>query len=284
MNEHIRVQVLSPKEVVMLKQIRCTALVVAGVAGSFLIADGAFAQLGMSGGTSSTGSFGTRTLGGTSTSANRTGRSAGASNSATGQGATGQAAAGAGALSAGAPTGERYVRGNQKGNFVGADTGDGATNSYSGMAGGAGGAAGNMGNMMQAFRQQNQQNKGAQNQQQNKLKVRTPFRVDYMVQPSLTTTFTSRMQTRYSNLPALKGKGSIEPVLEGDTLVLRGSVESAAARQLAEDLLSLEPGVNQVRNELEIVQPGSAPSPVSVGAPEYAEPSAPTRVSRPLER
>ncbi|WP_390844824.1 BON domain-containing protein [Anatilimnocola floriformis] len=92
------------------------------------------------------------------------------------------------------------------------------------------------------------------------------------------------MQTRYSNLPALKGKGNIEPVLEGDVLVLRGSVESAADRQLAEDLLSLEPGVNQVRNELVIGQPASAPVPVSLVVPATAAPSAPKIASRPLER
>lgn len=274
----------------MLTQFRRTALMIAGVAGLFFIADVASAQFSM-GGNTSTGSFGSRTLGG-STSSNRTGRSTGASNSGslngiTGQngqnGQTGQNGQG-GAL--GATGSERYIRGNRNGSFVGADTGDGATNSYSGMAGGAnggmGGLGGMMGNqmMMQAFRQ-GAQNQNQGNKQQQKLTVRTPFKVDYMSQPALTTTFTARMQTRYSNLPALQGKAKIEPVLEGDVLVLRGQVESAAARKLAEDLLSLEPGVGQVRNELVIAQPAAVP--VSVSAPA-AEPSAPRRVSRPLER
>jgi hypothetical protein len=264
----------------MLKQIRWTALTLAGLAGTFsVLADSANAQ-----GTTTQSSFGTRTLGG-SASSNRTGQgSTSGTNSTNGQGGTGTGTM-AGALGTGAPTGERYVRGNRNGAFVGSDTGDGASNSYSQQAGGAGGLGGAMGNqmMMQAFRQSQQQNQAGK-QQQTKLAVRTPFRVDFMAQPQLTTTFTARMQTRYLNLPALKGKGSIEPVLEGDTLVLRGRVESAADRKLVEDLLSLEPGVNQVRNELEIVQSASAPVPVSVESPVSAEPLAPKRVSRPVER
>lgn len=277
----------------MLKNIRWTALTLAGLAGTLSVyVDSASAQFSSSGNTG-TSAFGSRTLGG-STSSNRTGRSTGASNSGSLNGLSGAGASGtgttAGAMGTGAPTGERFVRGNRQGAFVGADTGDGAANSYSGaaggMAGGLGGLGGGMGNqmMMQAFRQSQQGQNQAGKQQQNKLTVRTPFKVDFMPQPQLTTTFTSRMQTRFLNLPALKGKGSIEPVLEGDTLVLRGRVESAADRQLAEDLLSLEPGVSQVRNELEIVQSASAPVPVSAVAPASAEPLAPKRVSRPLER
>lgn len=272
----------------MLKQIRYTILSLAGCGLACLSLDSASAQFSMGGssmgGTSSMGgmsgstgtsAFGSRTLGG-GTSSNRTGRSTGASNPLTGQ--SGQQGVGTGA-----PTGERYLRGNQ-GRFVGADSSDGALNSYSQQAmGGMNGGLGNMmGNqmMMQAFRQSQQQNQQGKNQQ-NKLAVRTPFRVDSMAQPALTTTFTSRMQTRFANLPALKGRASIEPVLQGDTLVLRGSVESAAERQLVEDLLSLEPGVGPVRNELAIVQREPA---IPVSIPASVEPSAPKRESRPLER
>lgn len=282
----------------MSTRIRWTCLMLASLFWAGLLVADASAQFSM-GGNTSTGSFGSRTLGG-STSSNRTGRSTGASNSGSLTGLSGQGGQGAagGALSAGAPTGERYVRGNRNGAFVGADTGDGASNSYSGMTGGAGGlGAGGMGGlggmmgnqmMMQAFRQTQQQNQG-RNQQNNKLQVRVPFKVDSLSAPPLTTTFTSRMTLRYANLPALAGKGRIAMVMEGDTLVLQGQVQSAADRQLAEDLLSLEPGVNLVRNELEIVQ-SELPSPVSTNsatspaAPASFEQLAPTRVSQPLER
>src|SRR5688572_13057587 len=96
------------------------------------------------GGTTGTSAFGTRTLGGSST-ANRTGRSTGASNSplansGIGQsqsGGQGQGAAGPGTSGNTVTGSERYVRGNQKGSFVGADSSD-ATNPFSQAA--AGGA------------------------------------------------------------------------------------------------------------------------------------------------
>lgn len=284
----------------MSTRIRWTCLTLASLFWAGLLVADASAQFSMGGNTSS-GSFGSRTLGGSSSS-NRTGRSTGASNSGSltglsGQGGQGAQGATGGALSAGAPTGERYVRGNRNGAFVGADTGDGAANSYSGMAGGAGGAGGlggaggMMGNqmMMQAFRQTQQQGQNQGRNQQNKQQVRIPFKVDSLSAPPLTTTFTSRMTLRYANLPALAGKGRIAMVMEGDTLVLQGQVQTAADRKLAEDLLSLEPGVNQVRNELEIAQ-SELPTPVSrsaatsPAAPASFEQLVPTRASQPLER
>jgi hypothetical protein len=263
------------------------------------------------GGTNTTSSFGSRTLGGTN-SANRTGRSTGASNSplSAQQGNALSGANGGQGQGQGASTvvgGERFVRGNRQGAFVGADSSE-ATNSYSqqgaaglgamgGLGGMGGGLGGMMGNqmMMQAFRQSTQQNQTGRNQQQNsKNQLRPTFKVGFETGPSLTTTFTARQQSRYTNLPALKGKGNIEVLMEGDTLVLRGQVASAGDRKLAEDLLSLEPEVSQVRNELEIVPPASSPpelnpparsQPVgSLGAGSSGEASAPRRASRPLER
>ena len=100
----------------MLKQIRWTALTLAGLAGTFSVfADAANAQFSSSGNTG-TSAFGSRTLGG-STSSNRTGRSTGAANSGSLNGLSGAGASGtgttAGAMGTGAPTGERYVRGNR---------------------------------------------------------------------------------------------------------------------------------------------------------------------------
>lgn len=291
---------VSGRMTIMLKSIRWTALTLCGCAGFFALAEqSARAQFGSSGQTSSS-AFGSRTLGGSS-SANRTGRSTGASNSGSLNGlsgAGGQGQQGAG-ISAGAPTGERFVRGNRApGSFVGADTGDGALNSYSAQAGGAGGLGGLMGNqmMMQAFRQSQGQTQN-QNKQNAKTTLRTAFKVGFESAPVTTSAFTSQLQVRYANLPALMGKSRIEAVMEGDTLVLRGQVQSAAEMELAEDLLSLEPGVGPVRNELEIVRSLSAPqpeTPVSVNSTgfdsvnsesaESAAPSAPKSVSRPLER
>jgi hypothetical protein len=301
----------------MRSQIRFTKLaawgVVLGVAlGSLPLASAQ--QMGS--GTTSTSAFGSRTLGGSST-ANRTGRSTGASNSSNSLSGVGGAAQGAGGTGTGTGTtptgGERYVRGNRQGAFVGADSSE-ASNSYSqavaggqGAMGGMGGLGGGMGNqmMMQAMRNQQQQNQQGK-QQNGKNQLRPQLKAGFDIGPSLTTAFTSRQAARYLNLPALKGKGNIAVVMEGDTLVLQGQVQSAADRKLAEDLLSLEPEVTQVRNELEIVpRASSAPelnpparassfrptssrsnslSSNSLGAGSSAPASVPRRVSQPLER
>ncbi|WP_391484814.1 BON domain-containing protein [Anatilimnocola aggregata] len=142
-----------------------------------------------------------------------------------------------------------------------------------------GGAMGNQ-MMMQAFRQQqNQSRTQNQTQQKGKVSLRTPFSVGFTTTPVATSVVNTRLQTRFANLPALKGRGSIEATMEGDVVVLRGQVATAADRKLAEDLLSLEPEVNQVRNELVIAQ-----SSTEVPARESVAPSAPKTVSRPLER
>ncbi len=45
---------------------------------------------------------------------------------------------------------------------------------------------------------------------------------------------------------------------QNGVVVLRGQVESEHARRLAENLVRLEPGVREVRNELQVARPGSS--------------------------
>ncbi len=279
----------------MFTRIRWTAITLATLAGGawILMVEPAVAQFG--GGTTSTGSFGTRTLGG-SASSNRTGQSSGVggTGSQTGQGTGTGTGTGAGAGGSGGSTtlsgSERFLKANRgAGSFVGADSGDAVNPLSTGGAAGQGAMGGAMGNqmMMQAFRQSQQQ---GQNQQQNqgknaKTQLRAAFKVGFETQPVVSTAFTTRLQTRFDNLPALKDKGSITTSMEGDVLVLRGQVASAADRKLAEDLLSLEPAVSQVRNELVIVQSASVnPATTNPAKPASAGALAPASVSRPVER
>ena len=132
------------------------------------------------------------------------------------------------------------------------------------------------------MRQNQQRNQGQNQNQQAKQQVRIPFRVDSISAPRLNTTFTSRMTTRYANLPVLQGKGNIATVMEGDTLVLQGQVQTAAEKKLAEDLLSLEPGVTLVRNEL-VVAPPDLPTPPPVSSLPASNPAAASRSGATLE-
>jgi len=55
--------------------------------------------------------------------------------------------------------------------------------------------------------------------------------------------------------PRIARLSPISVTMESDTAVLRGQVRTQRDRQLAEDLVRLEPGVWEVRNELMVVEP-----------------------------
>ena len=61
----------------------------------------------------------------------------------------------------------------------------------------------------------------------------------------------------------LSGSSRIAVLVEGRTAILRGAVPSAKERDLAEVLLSFEPGISSIRNELVIDrQPSTGPEPL----------------------
>jgi hypothetical protein len=70
-----------------------------------------------------------------------------------------------------------------------------------------------------------------------------------------------RLQGRLANNPRVKAMGSVAVAVEGQTAVLKGSVASVHDRQLLEKLLLLEPGVSEVRNELQVAAATKAPPP-----------------------
>jgi osmotically-inducible protein OsmY len=60
--------------------------------------------------------------------------------------------------------------------------------------------------------------------------------------------------------PALSSRfGTVRVSVQGDTAILRGSVQSESDRQLAAQLAMLEPAVSSVRNELTVAAPAASP-------------------------
>jgi hypothetical protein len=57
------------------------------------------------------------------------------------------------------------------------------------------------------------------------------------------------------NSGAFKGAKGFNVVMDGSTYVLQGSVGTDRERRLAEQMLRLEPGVHDVRNEIQVVPP-----------------------------
>jgi osmotically-inducible protein OsmY len=237
-------------------QVVRSSLVVMAILGAALPA---FAQ-SRTGGTNSSGMFGSRNLGGGTSFGNMgggTGAGGAAANSAAGAALTGN---------------ERFLAENRRGAFVGADSGDtanarGAQTNMRGMTG-MQGMFGNQGifsqmNRMQQF--QGNQNQGRNNKQ---LRIRlTMGGATPAVRTAPPARITNGFQVRLRRLPALQLVTPIEAVADGPVLVLRGEVASEGDRQMVEDLAMLEPEVTQVRNEIvvrEAAPPAEAlPAPMS---------------------
>ena len=91
--------------------------------------------------------------------------------------------------------------------------------------------------------------------------------------PSFTTTITfptptlqqfqsqvrTDVQSILSRSSALTSAGNIQAFMDGNTLVLRGSVSSEQERRLAEAMARLTPGVFTLRNDLRV--PNQPPPP-----------------------
>lgn len=218
------------------------------------------AALSLSGSTSgqqtSTGAFGERTTGSAQgTSAPRSG-------------STGNQATSANQMTlmqnvdGGVSGNERFMRDQRGGQFVGAGSEDvrltgvnqavgagGARNPQS-MFGG-GGRNNVFSQLLQGQFNQQQQRGGGQG---NRTQVRIPIRLAFTSLPAPPARFTGQFQTRLGRLPALTTVGPIQVLLEGDTVVLKGTVASEGDRQLAQAIALLEPAVSKVRNDL-VVQP-----------------------------
>lgn len=86
-------------------------------------------------------------------------------------------------------------------------------------------------------------------------------------------------------IPGMERLGPIEVSVVGQTAILRGAVASDHQRDVAEQLVLLEPGIREVQNELYVGRPAGAPSveelpgldssapAPSAGAPSTAAPS-----------
>ena len=157
-------------------------------------------------------------------------------------------------LGAGEMTGnERFLRGNRQGAFVGADTAE-TTNArtQTGAATQQNFGQNMFGNLFQEINRQfggNQGNTGGQTQ------LRIPIKLGFTQAPLPTPKVTARVERRLANLPALSAIGPIRVSMDGQTAVLEGVVASEADRQLAEDLLYLEPEISAVKNDLVVGQP-----------------------------
>jgi hypothetical protein len=68
-----------------------------------------------------------------------------------------------------------------------------------------------------------------------------------------------RLQNRLAKIPQLRGNGPLAVEMDGPVVVLRGEVVSQHERELVARLVLLEPGVSDVRNELQVAPATAVP-------------------------
>jgi hypothetical protein len=219
------------------------------------------------GGRSTSGMFGSRTLGSSLRAGNRS--LGGTARGGTVAGMTQQEMGNIGQI-----TGtERFTRGGrQQQGFIGNETGDVA--GFFSMLNA--GRTGNVQTNNQRRRDPEAETNVNAGGQQNNNNVRRMYRTtrtvgfDYVATstPELSSTVSQRIQ----KTPGIRTRSTIDVEIVGRTAVLRGVVATAHDRELAARLASLEPGVSAVQNELEVAQSPPAASVGSAAGPALTAP------------
>lgn len=227
-------------------------------------------SVGNSGGTSTYGTFGNRTLGGGTTGNSG---SSGSSGNAGGAPTMDSAMSGAGQVTGN----ERFLRENRQGAFVGADNGD-TSNIMSQSQGQQQNALQGLQQFSQqlARAQQQAQRNSNQNQGPGKKPLRIKITADIPITNAQTSTMVSQQfENRLKKIPAMAKAGSVQVTMEGRTAILQGRVATARDRELAQGLAMLEPGISRVQNEL--IVDASAARAEELPRPRTANPANSTR-------
>ncbi len=100
---------------------------------------------------------------------------------------------------------------------------------------------------------------------QPETKIRAVVRLGFPVEGRSSSATAQMVSDRFSKMPLPNNLGGIQITMENRTAVLRGQIDSAEDGKLVERLLSLEPGIDAVRNELQVA--GQANSSEEVPSP-----------------
>ena len=95
---------------------------------------------------------------------------------------------------------------------------------------------------------------GQQQQQQPGANLRFPFVVKFTVAPIVPAKVRMQAENRLTKLPGLSKYNKVAVQIKGVTATLTGQVVSQREKSLVERLVLLEPGINDVRNDLVIAE------------------------------
>jgi hypothetical protein len=117
----------------------------------------------------------------------------------------------------------------------------------------------------------------------NGIAIRTQLSVGFDTPLSETPKVNSALTKRLADLPSVHWSSPGQVVIQGRTAILRGVVASAHDRELAERVMSLEPGVSQVDNQLVVGSDSSKSAAPPLEAPHASStprPSAPATTAK----
>ncbi len=126
-----------------------------------------------------------------------------------------------------------------------------------GGLGGFGGGQGGFGN-----------NGFNQNNGQEDNKVRAVIRLGFKYEGRPSEIASQEISARLKRLPTPRGLDGVEVFMDGKTAILRGQVESESDVTLAARVIALEPGVYDIKNELQVAGADPFGAPEIVPAPE----------------
>ena len=136
---------------------------------------------------------------------------------------------------------------------------DAATQTGRGAAGAAGRQAGRGGinNLFNAMNNFGMYNSRFNRRQQLRVPIRLGFAHTALLPPSPEVAL--RVQNRLARIPQLRDSGPLAVEMDGRVAVLRGEVVSQHERELVARLVLLEPGISDVRNELQVASAATVP-------------------------
>ncbi|HTI50917.1 MAG TPA: BON domain-containing protein, partial [Planctomycetaceae bacterium] len=102
-------------------------------------------------------------------------------------------------------------------------------------------------------------NQGSGNSANSYRSVRPQLKIAFDAPSPKAATTVGRITTRFDKLSTRSVFSGVKFDADGGTVVLRGQVSSEEDRKLAGILVSMEPGVRSVKNELMVTPPAPEP-------------------------
>jgi hypothetical protein len=112
-------------------------------------------------------------------------------------------------------------------------------------------------NLNRNMNRNNQNQRPAGSSENERPPVRLRLELGFAAATAAPSAMAENINSRLARLAVDHRIGQPQIVVEGDTVVLRGTAESESQRRVLEQYILLEPGVMSVRNEMTVAAPST---------------------------